>query len=69
VKVKSLSQARGCVNFFFLPSAGGQGYEQRHFSLTGRGGQGSLRQAIIFAYNNKSSKSKARGTDLSWSHN
>ena len=41
---------------FFLPSAGGQGYEQRHFSLIGLGGQGSLRQAIVYAYNNKSSK-------------
>ena len=39
----------------FLPSTGGRGSEQRHFSLTIRQrGQDSLRQAIMYDHNNKS---------------
>ena len=43
----------------FLPSTGGQGSEQRHFSLNNQAEeQDSPRQAILYGYNNKSNKKK-----------
>ena len=44
---------------FFLPSRSEQGYEQRRFTQqTGGGGQGSLRQVIMYAYKNKRGKTR-----------
>ena len=37
----------------FLPSAGGQGSEQRQFNSQAEG-QGPLKQAIMYDYNNES---------------
>ena len=41
-----------------LPSTGAQGSEQRHFIVKQRGR--ILRQAVLYNYNNKSSKSKSK---------
>ena len=43
----------------FLPSTGGQGSEQRHFNSQAEG-QDSLRQTILYDYNNKSSESMSQ---------
>ena len=45
----------------FRPSTGGQSPEQRHFSLIGKG-QDSLRQAIMYAYNNKTNEKQVKET-------
>ena len=45
----------------FLPSTGEQSPEQRHFSLIGMG-QDSLRQAIMYAYNNKNNDKQVKET-------
>ena len=50
----------------FLPSTGVQGPEQRHFGLLVRG---SLRQAIMYDYNNKSNERQVNETVPTWSQN
>ena len=45
----------------FLPSTGGQGSEQRHFNSQAEG-QGSLRQAIMYDYTNKSNREQVKET-------
>ena len=53
----------------FLPPTGGQGPEQRHFSLTVGRGAGFSEQAILYDYNNKSDEKQAEETVPVWSHN
>ena len=50
----------------FLPSTGGQGSEQRHFNSQAEG-QDSLRQSILYDYNNKSSEKHVKETVPTWS--
>ena len=45
----------------FLPSAGGQGSEQRHFDSQAEG-QDSLMQALLCDYNNKSNEKQVKET-------
>ena len=45
----------------FLPFTGGQGSEQRHFNSQAEG-QGSLRQAIMYDYTNKSNREQVKET-------
>ena len=52
----------------FLPSAGGQGSEQRHFNSQAEG-QGPLKQAIMYDYNNKSNGKQVKETVSTWSQN
>ena len=49
----------------FLPPTGGQGPEQRHFSLTVGRGAGFSEQAILYDYNNKSDE-KQRLNSIKW---
>ena len=50
----------------FLPSTGGQGSEQRHFNSQAEG-QDSLRQTVLYDYNNKSSEKHVKETVPAWS--
>ena len=52
----------------FLPSTGGQGSEQRRLNSQVEG-QGSLRQAIIYEYNNKSNGKQVKEAFPTWSQN
>ena len=52
----------------FVPSTGGQGSEQSHFKSQAEG-QGSLRQAILCNYNNKSNEKQVKETVPTWSQN
>ena len=52
----------------FLPSAGGQGSEQRHFNSQAEG-QGPLKQAIMYDYNNKSNGKQVKEAVSTWSQN
>ena len=51
-----------------LPSAGGQGSEQRLFNSQAEG-QGPLKQAIIYDYNNKSNGKQVKETVSTGSQN
>ena len=52
----------------FLLSTGGQGSEQRHSNSQAEG-QGSLKQAIMYDYNNKSDGKQVKETVPTWSQN
>ena len=52
----------------FLPSIGGQGSGKEHFNSQGEV-QDSLRQAILYDYNNKSNEKQVKETVPTWSRN
>ena len=54
-------QAEDVLISSFLPSAGGQGSEQRHFDSQAEG-QDSLMQALLCDYNNKSNEKQVKQT-------
>ena len=66
-RMASLRQGDVLVSSF-LPSAGGQGSEQRLFNSQAEG-QGPLKQAIIYDYNNKSNGKQVKETVSTWSQN
>ena len=52
----------------FLLSTGQPGSEQRHFNSQAEG-QNSLRQAILYDYNNKSNQKQVKETVPTWNQN
>ena len=52
----------------FLPFTSGQGSEQRHFNNQAEG-QDSLRQTILYDYNNKRNPRQVKETIPTWSQN
>ena len=62
------ASGRGVLIPSYLPSTEGQGSEQRHFSLTGRGA-GFSEAAILHDHNNKSNERQVKGTVLTQSQN
>ena len=66
-RMASLRQGDVLVSSF-LPSAGGQGSEQRHFNSQAEA-QGPLKQAIMYDYDNKSNGKQVKETVSTWSQN
>ena len=61
------ASGRGVLISSLLPSTGAQGSEQRHFIVRQRGR--ILRQAVLYNYNDKSSKKQVKETVPTWSQN